>query len=59
VDFENGASINLKMLMSMNKSISYKVYKAVDISVKRQRNGIELTQIMLCPIGCPKMSLRN
>jgi len=31
------------MLVSMNKPISYKLYKAVDILVKRQRNGDELT----------------
>jgi len=43
MDFEDGANINFKMLISINKPISYKVYKAVDISVNRQRNGDELT----------------
>ena len=35
------------------------MYKAADISVKLQRNGDEVTQIMLGPIGCPETSLSN
>jgi hypothetical protein len=59
VDFEDGASINLKVLMSMNKPISYEVYKAVDISVKLQKNRVELIQIMVGPIICPETSLSD
>ena len=46
-------------LFPQNKLISYEVYKAVDISVKCQRNSVKLTQVMLGPIGCPETLLRN
>jgi hypothetical protein len=43
----------------MNKPIWYKVHKAVDISVKLQTNGDEVTKIMLGPTGCTETSLTN
>jgi hypothetical protein len=43
VDVVDGANINVKMLMPINKPIRYKLHKAVDISVKLQRNGDEVT----------------
>jgi len=43
---ENGAHGNVGMLMSINKPIWYRFIKQLILSVKLQRNGDEVTQIM-------------